>query len=379
MVSDIGLDKDIAQTWVRQLIETFGETNHTNHLLSFALEQLEKSSTFTDFFACMIMELFKDFGLLIIDSGDHKLRELEREIFMNQVEHHDSITSLLLQQQAGIREKGYPNAIDADEQAANLFYYEQKLNERILLEFDHGKNLFVGKNGAISLSKGELMEIAAHDPAELSNNVVTRPLTQEWLFPTLAFIAGPGEIAYWAELKLVFEHFGLKLPPIVPRLNITLLDRSIESDLSELDLDLAKVLSKGTEEEREQFLQSIKDKEVAGLFSEIRTGIQTQYRRVEEKTAQLDRGLLPLVEKNENFLLQQIAFMEAKLEESVKAQHQIKLDKYKRIDLALRPDGSPQERVWNIFFYLNQYGLSFVNDLMELKFSFDGNHKVIKI
>ena len=76
-------------------------------------------------------------------------------------------------------------------------------------------------------------------------------MTQEMLFPTLAFIAGPGEIAYWAELKQVFEHFSIKMPPIVPRLNITLLDRAIESDFEELGLSLEEVLSNGTEKQQD--------------------------------------------------------------------------------------------------------------------------------
>jgi bacillithiol biosynthesis cysteine-adding enzyme BshC len=316
---------------------------------------------------------------LIVDSGNEDLRQLEKGIFTDQIEHHDSITSLLLEQQKQIRDQGYPNAIEANDRLANLFYYDQRLNERILLEFDRQRDLFVGKNGSIALSTAELVEIAANNPSKLSNNVVTRPLAQEWLFPTIAFIAGPGEIAYWAELKLVFEHFGLKLPPIVPRINMTFLDGSIETDISELNLELQNVLIRGTNEERGQFLQSIRDQEVTELFAAIKQELQTSYRKVEQKTAQLDRGLLPLVSKNENNLLQQIAFMEAKLEESVKYRHQITLNKYARVDLALRPDGSPQERVWNIFYYLNQYGLSFVNDLMELNFAFDGNHKVIKI
>ena len=379
MVSDIRVNKEIAQTWIRHLIETFGETEHTNKLLSFLEKQLEQSTTFVDFFANIIMELFKDSGLLIVDSGDENLRHLEKDIFTNQIVHHDSITSLLLEQQKQIRDQGFPNAIEANDRLANLFYYDQRRNERILLEFDRQKDLFVGKNGSIALSKAELVEIAAGEPSKLSNNVVTRPLAQEWLFPTIAFIAGPGEIAYWAELKLVFEHFGLKMPPIVPRLNITFLDGSVETDMTELNLDLQNVLIRGTGEERTQFLQSIRDQEVAELFTAIKQELQTHYRKVEQKTAQLDRGLLPLVSKNENNLLQQIAFLEAKLEESVKFRHQIILNKYARIDLALRPDGSPQERVWNIFYYLNQYGLSFVNDLMELNFAFDGNHKVIKI
>ena len=95
---------------------------------------------------------------------------------------------------------------------------------------------------------------------------MTRPITQEMLFPTLAFIAGPGEIAYWAELKQVFEHFSIKMPLIVPRLNITLLDRAIESDFEELGLSLEEVLTNGTGKQQDVYLESVKDLELEELF-----------------------------------------------------------------------------------------------------------------
>jgi bacillithiol biosynthesis cysteine-adding enzyme BshC len=237
----------------------------------------------------------------------------------------------------------------------------------------------VGKSGAFVFSKEELLELAANNPGHLSNNVVTRPLMQEWLFPTIAFIAGPGEISYWAELKLVFESFHLKMPPIVPRLNITLLDRSVETDLIELNLGLPEILMRGTADEKEMFLHSIKDREAEALFSEAKEQLRSQYRLIEAKTAELDRGLLPLLEKNEQYLLKEIAFMQTKLDEAVKRKHEIILKKFARIDLSLRPDGFPQERIWNVFQYLNQYGLNFVKNLMELPFEFDGRHKVIKM
>ena len=107
------------------------------------------------------------------------------------------------------------------------------LTEEFSLHTMNKKN-FSGKNGYPSLSIDELFDLAREAPEKLSNNVVTRPVTQELLFPTLAFIAGPGEIAYWAELKQVFEHFQVKMPVIVPRLNITLLERNIESLLGKL-------------------------------------------------------------------------------------------------------------------------------------------------
>ncbi|WP_045515388.1 bacillithiol biosynthesis cysteine-adding enzyme BshC [Neobacillus niacini] len=379
MVSDIILNKETCRIWVNNLIENFGETNHTKKLMNFAEETLMKSSTFVDFFANIVMELFKDYGLLIVDSGDSNFRLLQKENFSQQIEQHREITNYLLEQQSVIGKNGFPITIDSNEKAANLFYYNPKYNERILLEFDSESNRFVGKSGVVSFTKEELIEIAIQDPAKLSNNVVTRPLMQEWLFPTLAFIAGPGEISYWAELKLVFEYFKIKMPPIVPRLNITLLERAIESDIHELNLELSAVLMRGSVEERQQYLESIKDKEVSELFSALKSQLFKQYERIEEKTNQLDRSLLPLLKKNENYLLKQIGFMETKLEDSVKSKYEVILSKFNRIDLSLRPDGFPQERVWNIFYYLNQYGTNFIKELMELEFEFDGRHKVIKL
>jgi bacillithiol synthase len=379
MVSDIELKQDTCLTWVKNLIENFGETKYTKDLLAFAEQQVKKSSTFVEFFANIVMELFKDYGLLIVDSGESGFRQLQKEFLTQQIQHHDSITSFLLEQQAEISESGFPITIESHNQAANLFYYDKRLNERVLLDFDPNLNRFVGKGGVISFTKGELVDIARQEPAKLSNNVVTRPLMQEWLFPTLAFIAGPGEISYWAELKLVFEHFQLNLPPIVPRLNITFLDRSIETDINELQLDLHAILSRGTLEEKEAFLDSIKDQEIVDLFSAVRTQLLEQYGMIEEKANQIDRSLLPLIQKNENYLLKQIGFMEKKIEDSVRLQHDVILNKFTRIDFSLRPDGFPQERVWNIFNYLNLYGLDLVESIMELPFEFDGRHKVIRI
>ncbi|MEH7110822.1 bacillithiol biosynthesis cysteine-adding enzyme BshC [Neobacillus niacini] len=379
MVSDITLNKDVCREWVYNVIESFGETNHTKRLINFAEDTLMKSSTFVDFFANIVMELFKDYGLLIVDSGDRHFRLLQKEYFSQQIEQHREITSYLLEQQSVIGKNGFPITIESNEKAANLFFYNPKTNERILLEFDSESNRFVGKSGVVSFTKEELMEVAFQEPAKLSNNVVTRPLMQEWLFPTVAFIAGPGEISYWAELKLVFEHFKIKMPPIVPRLNISFLERTIESDINELKLELSAVLSKGSAMERDQFLESIKDREVSELFSELKSQLLRQYELIEAKTNQLDRSLLPLLKKNENYLLKEIGFMESKLEASVQSKFDVVLSKFNRIDLSLRPDGFPQERVWNIFYYLNQYGTNFIKELMELEFEFDGRHKVIKI
>lgn len=379
MISDISLDKAACVSWAKSIIENFGETKYTKSVLDFIDLSLVQSESFVDFFATIIMELFKDKGLLIVDSGNPEIRHLEKEILLNQIHHHHDITDALLKQQKEMSKFEYPVTIEVKNNAANLFYYDHRFNERILLEYDRQKDQFVGKSGAVCFTKEELVEITKSDPGKLSNNVVTRPLTQEWLFPTLAFIAGPGEISYWAELKQVFEKFDIKMPPIVPRLNITLLDRSVETHINELGIQLFDVLKGGTEQFRRQFLNSVKDTEIDDYFAVAKEKIFEQYALIEGKIQELDRGLLPLLKKNEELLIKQIEFMESKVEASHHENHRVVLNKYGRIDAALRPNGFPQERVWNIFYYLNHYGLDLIQKLMQLDYEFDGSHKIIKM
>lgn len=378
MVSDIELNKETCHSWIESIIETFGETQYTNELVDFCKQALDHSHTFVDFFAHIIMELFKDEGLLLVDSGDIELRKLEKEYFIKQIENTRQITELVKAQQKMLEQSGFPNTIEISNKAGNLFYYDEKYHERILLEFDDTSGNFVGKNG-LEFSIKEMKDLALEYPERLSNNVVTRPLMQEWLFPTLAFIAGPGEISYWAELKMAFEYFELFMPPIVPRLNITFLERSIESEISHLNLTIDKVLIDGVEKNRQDFLCSIKNESLASIFDNTRRQLQENYDRIEEFAHHEDKGLLPLIQKNEQLLLEHIQFMQNKLELSVQSKHEVVLRKYTAIENALKPLGSPQERIWNIFYYLNQFGFHFINDVLKLPFEFDGTHKVIKM
>jgi bacillithiol synthase len=378
MISTQRINRETCLSWIEDIIETFGETSHTNRLREFAEDALKESQSFIDFFASAILGMFKEHGLLLVDSGNDGLRNLEKEHFAKQIGEHEVITRSVLKQQKEIGKKGFGQAIDISPNAANLFYNDEN-GERVLLHFDGAAKCFTGREGEISFTPEELQEIASEHPEKLSNNVVTRPLMQEWLFPTLAFVGGPGEIAYWSELKLVFDHFGLKMPPLVPRLNITILDRSVERDLAQLNLKLEEVLKAGTSKHELAFIDSLRDREVEEMFAETKKQLIEQYRKIHDKAGQLDKGLVPLVKKNEDLLLKQIAYMEKKVDESICRKHDDILAKFARVENALRPGGSPQERVWNPFYYLNQYGLDFFSELLSLPLVFDGSHKVIKM
>lgn len=379
MVSDISLDSSLCYAWAEEVIESLGEAEFTQEIHHFINLAIKESRNYVDFFAFIIMELFKEKGLLIIDSGNQSLRRIEKEIFHDLIHKHRSISHALQHQQNEIALKGLPLTIDTSQHSANLFYYEEKYNERILLEYQDEQQMFMSKNKSISFTVEELLQIASDFPERLSNNVVTRPLMQELLFPTLSFIAGPGEIAYWAELKKVFEIFDIKMPPIVPRLNITFIERAIESDIYDLGLTIEEVLQLGTSSAVANFFSSVKDAELEEQFALMKEQVSMQYKIIEGKLATLDRGLLPLLAKNETTLLEQIDFMRAKIDSSIQQRHRITFQKFNRIENSLRPNSIPQERVWNIFYFLNKFGLRLIDDLLDLPLEFDGLHKVVKL
>lgn len=379
MASDIELDHSVCQEWMEKVVKEYGETEFSQSLLAFLKEAVEKSNSFVDLFSYIVMNLFKDYGLLLVDSGDKNLRVLEKEIFLKQIDQFEAIGEAVSRQQQKVKESGYSLVIEMSENPVNLFYYDEEIQDRVLLQYEPDAKLFIEKNRTVQFTLEQLKEIASEFPYKLSNNVVTRPITQDLLFPTLAFIGGPGEIAYWAELKQAFEEMQIKMPPIVPRLNITFLERCISSDLEELQLDLLEVMSLGTEKQLSQFLQSVSNPKLEEILTSVKSEITNSYQHLEKEAEKDLKGLMPLLKKNEDLLLKQVQFMSVKFEEAIKLKHDVMVSKFNRIERNLKPDHAPQERVWNISYFLNNYGLDFLDEVMKLPMEFDGKHQVIKL
>ena len=89
--------------------------------------------------------------------------------------------------------------------------------------------------------------------------------------------------------------------------------------------------------------------------------------------------MLPIIEKNAKYITNQFDYLLNKADELVKQKNHQVLSKYDRIELALLPFGGLQERCWNIFYFLNKYGLLFINRVQELPLTCNGNHFVIKM
>ena len=100
------------------------------------------------------------------------------------------------------------------------------------------------------------MKTIIHNTSEkLSPNVVLRPLYQQKILPNIAYVGGPGEIAYWLEYKTMFDAYNIHLPVLMPRNFVMLVDKGTQNKIQKLNLQMKDVFRDG-EELVKQFIKT---------------------------------------------------------------------------------------------------------------------------
>ncbi len=378
-ISDVEIDKEACFIWMEKLFGHFGETVNTKEILRELKQSLDLSKTYVDFFARIIFSLFKDSGLILIDSGDKQLRKIEVPYFEKQIKQNIEIDKALNRQQEKLASATYPKIIDTELETAHLFYH---LNgERILLhrKLQDGVLFFEGKQSECSFTEFELLDLLHTTPENFSNNVVTRPLMQEFLFPVLSFIAGPGEVAYWAELKQIFEVFDRKMPIVYPRLVTTIVEGCVMREIENMNFSMEEIIHNGLGSKKQEYLDLLKDKSISQEIQAMKQGLHNHYKTLQKAAREVHDSLSQIVLKNEGILSQQLDYLEQEFEKQNQKKDEINLQRFDRIQNLIKPNDQPQERMLNIFYFINLYGTSIVPKIVEETSSSEYTHKVIHI
>ena len=373
MASDAVYDKKMLSSFVKDTFGKFGETSNTKALLDEVLSAVEMEDTFTQFFVRLMNGLFKNEGLLFIDSAAKQLRELEKKHFVRLIVESERIAEAVKSKEELFAEKGYGTPLGAESDAANLFYVHD--TGRVLLSRKDG--YFVNDSLGLQFSKLDMLRIAEETPWLLSNNVATRPLMQDMVFPVLAFVGGAGEIAYWSLLKEAFHHLDMKMPIIAPRMSITLVTPQVKHALKEKSMTVEEVMSGAVLTARDQFISGLTDEGFDLVMDETEEILRKQYEKIAEFTDRQGTTMQELLTKNLQFHKKQLGYLKGKAEEAVLLKHATALRTYGILEGELFPEGVLQERLYPPYAYLNGYGPTLINDLLQLPYEMDGTHKVV--
>ena len=305
------------------------------------LEKAYQQPTLSEATRFLVNELFGKYGLVILDADEKGLKEsfssiIKQEITERKSENLVKSSSFELEQ-LNYKAQVFPRTI-------NLFYLTENSRERIVFE-DY---LYKVNNTNITFSEEEIIAEVNSKPERFSPNVILRPVYQQYILPNLSYIGGPGEIAYWLQLKSTFEFYKVDFPILQPRAFGLVLDKAIQKKIDKLNLDAQRIF-KSFEELKADYL-GLHAQEVD--LEEEKNELKNTFDTIIEKGSLIDASLNGALSAEWQRFEKQLIGVEKRIKKAEERKHETVLTQYATIKDKLFPNGGLQERHENIFSFL---------------------------
>ncbi len=322
-------------------------------------------STYAKAFARLLTTIFAEQGLILIDAASRPFHALGSAVLRYAIEHAEELESALLERSKLLESQGYASQVLVVPNSSLLFLIDQhmdgELGQRLALKRKEG-NWAAGKK---SYSTQDLLAILEAQPERLSPNALLRPIFQDAILPTAAYIGGPAEIAYFAQSQVLYERILRRTTPVLPRLSATLIEPAIASVLNQHGLaldDLLKAQPDGLAQRLGARAMPVEGKQKLAAAG---NALDAELQNVTRWMNALDPGLGRSAEVAASKMRYQMNRLRR-----LAANHQLQKDASLRrhvdaLYLALFPGGHPQERLIGAATYLARYGDSLIPQLVE--------------
>jgi uncharacterized protein YllA (UPF0747 family) len=228
-------------------------------------------------------------GIATVDPSDARLKAVGAPLFAREIREPGIVGRAVAEQTERLAAAGYPAQIDVREGMLTLFLHEPG---RTALE-STGSGLRL--SGGRTLAPGELDGILEREPGRLSPNAALRPLFQDTLFPTVAMVLGPAELAYCSQLALAYERLGVPMPVLFPRASLTVLEPHVVRLMAARGLELGEAIALGARLPREVSRRAIPEG-LANRIGAARAAVASAWEGLAPEIGRLDRTLRRTVE-----------------------------------------------------------------------------------
>lgn len=327
-----------------------------------------KGATIQDASFALVNDLFADYGLVIMlpDNAAYKQKMIpvfESELFEQRTAAIVGKTSADLEQHYKVQATG---------RAINLFYLHDQLRSRI----EATDNGFTVANTSLRFTQDEMKALLHEHPERFSPNVMLRGMMQETILPGIVFIGGGGELAYWMQLKSLFETWKVPYPVLVLRNSFLLIEKRLQEKINQLGFDTETIFS-GEQDLMDAWVKR-NVQHALSLEDEIKK-IKDQYKAVRKHAEAIDATLVAHAEALEKRALKALQSMEQKMLRAEKRKHADTQRQIQKIKTALFPQGGLQERVENIAYFYGIYGAGLLDLIHEHSAALEQQFTIIQL
>jgi bacillithiol biosynthesis cysteine-adding enzyme BshC len=348
--------------WKAEINDQLFQTEFMDSVLEKFFDSYSGQLSYADAFATLVLKFFGNLGLVVLNPADPEIKKLGRPIYQKAVESPEKIQEQLKDRNAALTQSHLPAQILFQPEQTLLFYTDEK-DQRVRIDFDE-KGDFLLKYGDKyrRLEHQKLVNIIGESPERISPNVALRPLIQDSILPTAGYVAGPAEVAYFAQLSALYDYFGQTMPVIYPRHRITIVESKIRKIIEKLGIDFSDLFSHRSDF-WEYFIQQKQGKDTFDKIGAIQSNIAAKLNELEKIVAEVDPTLINAIQKTAQRIDSGIEQIMGKIINAMKQGEAIEMNQVKRALLFIFPENNYQERVINIIYFLIKYGPDLISNL----------------
>lgn len=302
----------------------------------------------------LLKSLLSKFDLLYLNPLEEPVRRLAAPLLREAVRAAPQLKTQLLERDAELRAAGYHTQVHLEQHTSLVFLMQG--DRRVTLRTQNGD--YLAKDSRYSAQ--ELMDRAE----QLSPNALLRPVMQDYLLPTVAYVGGPAELAYFAQAQAIYQNLLGHMPVVVPRAGFTLLDARAGKLLTRYEVSWP-VVFEGEEGIRDRIAKRLVPPQLQETAREILTEVDGALDRYTTTLTGFDPTLVAALAKSKQKILYQFSKIERKT-----AHEAIRRNDRARNDAAflagsLYPNRHLQERLYTILPFLAQHGPGLIDTLSD--------------
>jgi bacillithiol biosynthesis cysteine-adding enzyme BshC len=357
-VSKILLTQEINKC-VQQLKNLSHDSEFKLEIISHLSEAYEPDQSYADAFGKWMTRLFKSYGLIFIDASHQGIKELGKSVFLKEIAENSPSTICAFETSKKLKQAKYNCQIQLRKGILNLFFADPE-RQSIGIK----KDGYIIKDTQQTYSRDELFALLGKKSYLCSPNVLLRPIYQDTILPTVAYIGGPAEVAYFGQMKGIYDRFSIPMPIIYPRKSMTIIENKIKSVLQKHNLNVQDFWHNF-----DQIIQTIIKKHIPQsidkVFSTASSHLKQDFQSIKKEIVSLEPGLEYSADFTLEKINQQFKYLENKILKASKKQNDILIQQLYKVKNNLYPANHLQERVLNIIPYLIKYGYPFMDKLYK--------------
>jgi len=327
---------------------------------------------FAEAFARLMARLFRDYGVVLLDPMDEELKQVASPLYSEAIAKTSEIVEALTRRSSDLEAAGYHAQIHITPDMVPLFIMDD--GHRKALSYQDGQ--FSVKGSSRTFTPAELTELARVCPNCFSPNVTLRPVVQDYLLPTAAYIGGPAEVAYFAQVIGAYEALGRQLPCILPRWSCTIVEGRHQKTMKKYGLELSDFFE-GLHAAVTKVVENRLDRGTANAFADTERVVNEHLDRLGEALKKTDGTLTDPLNTARAKILYQLEHLRTRFVHSSANREQTVYRQVERAFTTLFPEKNLQEREINVYYFLSRYGPQLIDDLYnaaEVGFS---NHRLV--